>query len=336
MNALLDGINRTADAWWSYMLPAAWQAALVGLLLLAVVAIGRRWPSPIRFAILALALLEVRHSPAGGGSQRRLQPIRRRNLHRHADAVAVAPIAPPADPPQQWQQPIAPVMAGVRDRRVPDFRPNEHPITAASSVPPESPSEVAAAPVASAEPPCPALGLKAYLMFMHLAGVLAMFCLIAVQYRRVLRVTRTAEPVLDGPLHGQFVSLCRDLGLRRKPRLLLAAAGQQPFSFGTVRAAVVLPKPLIHRLSVEQLRATLAHELAHHRRGDLWLNWLQVLLCAIWWFHPVLWLLNRAMRPCARIAATTCCWLTPWSAATPIAARCCKSPRLPCDRKDRR
>jgi hypothetical protein len=44
------------------------------------------------------------------------------------------------------------------------------------------------------------------------------------------------------------------------------------------------------------LRAVLAHELAHCQRGDLWLNWIQLLLVAVWWFHPVLWLVNRSVR----------------------------------------
>jgi beta-lactamase regulating signal transducer with metallopeptidase domain/protocatechuate 3,4-dioxygenase beta subunit len=277
MNTLVEALNRTAGVWWSYIVPAAWQAALVGLLLLAVVAIGRRWPSPIRFAILAIALLKFAIPPLAAVPS---------GLFSHFTVESV-PHATSADASQDRQQPGRPMPA--------DFRVQELPYSASPAVPPFG-SETAEVRVASAEPRCPSPSTKAWLMLAHLAGSLAMFGLIAVQYRRVLRVTRTAEQVTDGPLHQQFASLCRDLGLRRTPRLLLTSEGNQPFSFGTLRASVVLPRSLVRQLSVEQLRATLAHELAHHRRGDLWLNWLQVVLCAVWWFHPVLWLLNRAMR----------------------------------------
>ena len=292
MNAFVESINRAADVWWAYMAPAAWQAALVGLLLLAVVAFGRRWPSPVRFAILALALLKfavppLAAVPSGVFSQFALENERHANVAASKQpevALAIPSNGPSTGLPKEWQ---TPVMSNARDLRVPDFQPSERSAT---------PTETAAAPVISAAPPCPALGAKAYLMLLHLTGALAMFGWIAIQYRRVLRITHTAKPVIDGPLYQQFGSLCSHLGLRRRPQLLLTTVGHEPFSFGTFWASVVLPEPLVEQLSVEQLRATLAHELAHHRRGDLWLNWLQVVLCAVWWFHPVLWLLNRAMR----------------------------------------
>ncbi|HEY2250201.1 MAG TPA: M56 family metallopeptidase, partial [Planctomycetaceae bacterium] len=44
------------------------------------------------------------------------------------------------------------------------------------------------------------------------------------------------------------------------------------------------------------LDAILAHELAHHRRRDPWINWVQLALTAAWWFNPVLWILNRQIR----------------------------------------
>ncbi|HVX63127.1 MAG TPA: M56 family metallopeptidase, partial [Pirellulales bacterium] len=43
-------------------------------------------------------------------------------------------------------------------------------------------------------------------------------------------------------------------------------------------------------------RTVLAHELAHLRRGDVWLNWLRLAVVGFWWFHPVAWLLSRTLR----------------------------------------
>ena len=40
----------------------------------------------------------------------------------------------------------------------------------------------------------------------------------------------------------------------------------------------------------------LGHELAHHRRWDLWLGWLQVPISMIWWFNPIYWLLVNRIR----------------------------------------
>ena len=49
-------------------------------------------------------------------------------------------------------------------------------------------------------------------------------------------------------------------------------------------------------LEASALDAILAHELAHHRRHDLWINWVQLALTVVWWFNPVLWVLNRQIR----------------------------------------
>lgn len=299
MNGLIETINRAGDGWWSYVAPAAWQAALVGLLLLAVAAIGRRWPSPVRFAILALALIKfaippLAAVPSGIFSQFCAEQAQRPVAAATEDVATTVAVPVAADR-------IAKGADVGADRVV--VLPVE-PVASRTASPargPEAAAAVSSSPVV--EPVRPAVGVKAWLMLGHLAGVAAMLGLIAIQYRCVLRITRTAECVGTGPLYEQYAALCRTLGLRHRPQLLLAASGQQPFSFGTLRASVVLPERLVHRLSLEQLRAALAHELAHHRRCDLWLNWFQVLLCAAWWFHPVVWLLNRAMRA----AREDCC-----------------------------
>jgi beta-lactamase regulating signal transducer with metallopeptidase domain len=46
----------------------------------------------------------------------------------------------------------------------------------------------------------------------------------------------------------------------------------------------------------EELRNVLAHELAHIRRHDIALRWLGITLGVIWWFHPILPVLQRRMR----------------------------------------
>jgi beta-lactamase regulating signal transducer with metallopeptidase domain len=42
-------------------------------------------------------------------------------------------------------------------------------------------------------------------------------------------------------------------------------------------------------LATPQLRSVLLHELAHIRRGDLWINLLQTLLQIAYLYHPLLW-----------------------------------------------
>ncbi len=64
-----------------------------------------------------------------------------------------------------------------------------------------------------------------------------------------------------------------------------------------------MPATNLSRFSERELKVILAHELTHFRRGNLWVNWAQLLLQAIWWFNPLLWMLNTALRK----AREDCC-----------------------------
>src|SRR6202030_235572 len=87
------------------------------------------------------------------------------------------------------------------------------------------------------------------------------------------------------------------------PRLVISREINAPIAFGVLRPKVLLPATVVERLSAAQLRTIMAHELAHVCRGDLWINWLQLGLRAVWWFNPQLWILNRAIRK----AREDCC-----------------------------
>src|SRR6185295_15350514 len=79
---------------------------------------------------------------------------------------------------------------------------------------------------------------------------------------------------------------------RRKVHLLASTGIAAPMSAGLWRPVILVPAGLIEVLRPEELKAVLGHEMAHHRRGDLWINALQAVLAVVWWFHPIYWLLN--------------------------------------------
>ena len=51
-----------------------------------------------------------------------------------------------------------------------------------------------------------------------------------------------------------------------------------------------------------RLRAALAHELAHIARRDGWIMAAALLNTAVYWFHPVAWLIRRRLRTLAEMA----------------------------------
>src|SRR5262249_55165372 len=66
---------------------------------------------------------------------------------------------------------------------------------------------------------------------------------------------------------------------------------------------LLLPAALWERLGDEQRETLLAHELAHLRRGDHRVRWLELLVLTLYWWHPVVWWALRELRE----AEEQCC-----------------------------
>lgn len=99
------------------------------------------------------------------------------------------------------------------------------------------------------------------------------------------------------------VQLGRYAAFRRQLRRWRAPAGSweglpvetcpllaSPVLVGLLRPHILLPEGL----EGEGRTYALAHEAAHARRRDLWYKLLLLWVCALYWFHPLVWLLRRA------------------------------------------
>jgi len=87
-----------------------------------------------------------------------------------------------------------------------------------------------------------------------------------------------------------------ELGIVRVIRYLECGWLQAPAVVGWIRPIVLLPISALTGLDEAQLKAVIAHELAHVRRLDLLVNLLQVLIEALLFYHPAVWWLNRRIR----------------------------------------
>lgn len=273
MQLLLTKLNSAAAIWFPFVYHAVWQASLVAVLLLAVVGLGRRWPSPLRYWLLVLALAKFALPPVLS------MPT---GLFSHVGpAVRAAPSTTD--------------VAGVA---------MANPVVMDSSAPPQgvlrvpAPSDAVAqrtSVAARSESAWPAVDVKVWLMLLHAAGALAVTFWIVAGLAVMRRAFRGSVEAPEGELRRRFIGLSERLGLRRPPRLLLSREPWGPAAFGVLRPVVILPEAMAS-LEASALDAILAHELAHHRRRDLWINWAQLALMAVWWFNPLIWVLNRQIR----------------------------------------
>jgi beta-lactamase regulating signal transducer with metallopeptidase domain len=113
----------------------------------------------------------------------------------------------------------------------------------------------------------------------------------------LLEHKRRTQSALPGQ---RLLAICQDmqrqLGLDRAIRYLECRWLQAPAVIGWLRPIVLLPVSALTGLSEDQLRAVIAHELAHIWRLDAFVNLFQVLVETLLFFHPAVWWLNKRIR----------------------------------------
>lgn len=107
------------------------------------------------------------------------------------------------------------------------------------------------------------------------AGVLAIGGRTVVRAVRAFRLARRARPI--GGMQG----------------ILETTELDAPATVGILRSAVLLPAT--RSWSDEHLRTVLAHELAHIARRDCLTQHIAHMACALHWFNPLVWVVERRM-----------------------------------------
>ena len=107
--------------------------------------------------------------------------------------------------------------------------------------------------------------------------------------RRLRRTLTPAAPDVQATLN----RLVRQHGIGRPVEALVAEAPLVPMTFGWRRPAIVVPALLTS--DAVALRLTFAHELIHIRRRDFAFQWTEQLIGAVFFVHPLVAGLRRAI-----------------------------------------
>jgi beta-lactamase regulating signal transducer with metallopeptidase domain len=104
-----------------------------------------------------------------------------------------------------------------------------------------------------------------------------------------------AEPVGSSSVLEQVIAKeASAMGLAKSPALVSLNSDLMPMTWRLRRHFLALPK-LAKKWPENKLRNIIRHELAHIRRNDCYTSWLADACLALFWFHPLAWLLRRAL-----------------------------------------
>jgi len=202
--------------------------------------------------------------------------------HARAQAKAAAPDARPTSlpGPVAWEMPAGAAVADTTmgERTIDPGRPDIEPIVG------RAPSKGPAA-----------LDWASWLAAAWGVGVVVVLVPMLTGLARLRRIGRRSARSSDGPL----VELADRLGgwFRGSRRVVMLRGDDttSPMTWGVLRPVILLPAG-VETWPRERLRAVLLHELAHVQRWDCLTQMLARLACAVYWFHPLVWMAARRLR----------------------------------------
>lgn len=143
------------------------------------------------------------------------------------------------------------------------------------------------------------------LLFVWIAGSIVSLILIvgrARQFQRCLRLLPTNESF--GALQQRFEQYAGVMVRGQRPQLRILDGLFSPLTWNwSGRTTILLPRDLLEKLTLEQQTMVIVHELAHVRRFDHLIRWIETLVQSVyWWFPLVPWVRHRL-----HVAQEFCC-----------------------------
>jgi len=181
-----------------------------------------------------------------------------------------------------------------------------------NAAPPSAPSALAAAGatpgVAVHVPPEATIAWPEIVIACWLIGSVIVAILFAWRLRHLdawIRALPSATSAVTAPLR----ECANAIGLTKLPTVHVTESRIGPM-VGPTRAGLrlVLPTHLLAQLSPEALRTVYVHELAHIKRRDWLMRFVEMLAIAAFWWLPLVYLLRRGLRRTEEL----CCdaWVT--------------------------
>ncbi len=140
--------------------------------------------------------------------------------------------------------------------------------------------------VSVAPPQASRLSLSAVLLAAWVGGMALFLTPVILGLWRVRSLRRSALPSPNGQSLAD--RLARDAGIRRRVEVLQHEDLPGPMTCGVLHPAIVLPRES-QGWDAGDLNRAIVHELEHVRRADWATQCLARMVCAAYWFHPLVW-----------------------------------------------
>ena len=141
------------------------------------------------------------------------------------------------------------------------------------------------------------LEYKHWLIGIWLTGIATLLIWTVLRFVRFTKSLEQGTTLAPQDVQRVARSLANQLQLKSLPEILTTSANLSPMVWFTGRKTqVVIPQPVFQKMEEREWRWVLAHELAHAKRRDHLVRWLEWLVSICFWWNPVVWLARNRLR----------------------------------------
>jgi beta-lactamase regulating signal transducer with metallopeptidase domain len=246
-----------------------WQGvAIAGVVALALVMLRRR-NATVRYAIACIGMLAILTAAVGTTIWFASHP------------------EPPTDPRVVWKK------VASAEETAPEGN-----AAGVPAAPAESATEAPPEPgVASLSLPSIEMEFAGpWIFFGWIAGVVLLGVAHVVGWRRAGALARRGTSAIPPAWRSRVERLADVLGLARPVNAVASSRVTVPTVVGWLRPVLLVPASSFTELTATDLELIIIHELAHVRRHDIVINYLQVAAETLLFYHPAIWWLSHRIR----------------------------------------
>lgn len=278
----MSSLNQLAEMWWRWMGEMLWQSSLLILILSGIDFLLKKWIWPqVRYTLWLLVLLKLIIPPTFA-----------------LDTSIISRVQPRIT--EQMNQYINTdfFQTGSNEEMSHSYK-IQHESQDISS------SQELNSPIGHSKN-----RMFSFMSIFFLIWIGGIFILFAILFGKMMRLRRwhdqQDEHSIPEWFHQLLFETSQKLGLNHLPAIVFHNKAKTPAVYGLFRPVMLLPANYFDNLTHEQAQHVLLHELAHLKRGDLWLHGLCLFLQIFYWFNPFLIWVRRQMKHVREI----CCDLT--------------------------
>ncbi|HXT69103.1 MAG TPA: M56 family metallopeptidase [Vicinamibacterales bacterium] len=156
--------------------------------------------------------------------------------------------------------------------------------------PKQTPGTASRGTIAPGTVPAPSAPLWVFVTIAWLTGTMLVLLPLTIGLRQMHHLRRTGLPWSRG--RAVAAAIAGDAALRGRVDVMLHESTPGPLTFGAFRPAIMLPVDA-KAWDEDDLNRAIVHEMEHVRRRDWISQRLAHLVCACYWFHPLVWIAWR-------------------------------------------